>query len=113
MRTPDSAILALAFFLTANGTAYCWGWNAFGELGIGTNTGPERCEAAFGVCSTKPVAVSGGLRFVALSAGGETTCGLTLSGATYCWGRNENGQVGNGTKANANSPVQVVGLAAP
>lgn len=94
--------------LTADGAAYCWGWNAYGELGVGNNTGPDKCLSQFGACSMKPVAVTGGLKFAAVSAGGETTCGLTLSGATYCWGRNDVGQVGDGTKTNASKPVLVL-----
>ena len=38
--------------------AYCWGHNAYGQVGNGTNTGPEIC--AFNIpCGTKPVAVVG------------------------------------------------------
>jgi len=84
-----------------------------GELGIGNNAGPEQCPNIGGACSTKPVAVAGGLKFAALSAGGQTTCGVTLSDTTYCWGDNRYGQLGNGTKINASEPVQVVGLDAP
>ena len=36
--------------------AYCWGHNAYGQLGNGTSTGPEICP--FGIpCATKPQAV--------------------------------------------------------
>jgi alpha-tubulin suppressor-like RCC1 family protein len=74
--------------LTGTGAAYCWGENSFGALGTGsTEDSPE------------PVPVSGGLAFVQLIAGGFIghTCGLTSTGAAYCWGENERGQVGDGS----------------
>ena len=100
--------------LTANGTAYCWGWNELGQLGIGNYGGSDQCVSQLGgACSAKPVPVTGGVKFAALSAGGQTSCGVTLSGNTYCWGDNRYGQLGNGTKTNVNEPVEVVGFGAP
>jgi alpha-tubulin suppressor-like RCC1 family protein len=67
--------------LTANGKGYCWGQNWYGQLGIGSAGG------AGGVAeSLSPVAVTGNLSFVAISAGRMHTCGLTEYGAAYCWG---------------------------
>jgi alpha-tubulin suppressor-like RCC1 family protein len=63
--------------MTASGAAYCWGDNYDGQLGNATATWPN---------STTPVAVSGGLSFQSVSAGFSHTCGLTTSGASYCWG---------------------------
>jgi alpha-tubulin suppressor-like RCC1 family protein len=34
-------------------------------------------------------------------------CGATSSGATYCWGQNTNGQLGDGTKSNRSIPTAV------
>ena len=70
--------------VTTGGAAYCWGYNYDGELGNGSNTGPQVC--AYEPCSTTPVAVSGGLSFATVSAGGGFTCGVTTGGAAYCWG---------------------------
>ena len=77
--------------LTAAGAAYCWGNNSAGQLGIGP-VSPNVCSAE--PCSAAPVAVSGGLTFTALSVGYWHACGLTSSGAAYCWGDNDGGQLG-------------------
>jgi len=87
------------------GIAYCWGGNAFGQLGNGTMTN-----------STTPMVVAGGLYYATISAGGSHTCGVTdtnppsnlgSSAAVYCWGDNTYGQLGNGTTINSATPVLV------
>lgn len=45
-----------------------------------------------------------------IHAGGSVTCAVTASNDAYCWGQNPNGQLGNGTTANALTPVPVAGL---
>jgi alpha-tubulin suppressor-like RCC1 family protein len=82
--------------LTADGTAYCWGSNASGQLGDNSTT--QRMA---------PVPVATELRFEALDAGANHTCGLTSDGTAYCWGRNDRGQLGDGTTANRSAPVAV------
>jgi len=85
--------------LTNAGTAYCWGTNNSGQLGDGSTTS-----------TSTPVAVSGGLTFSAVvPAGGDHTCGLTNLGATYCWGDNYYGELGDGSTTNSSVPVVVSG----
>jgi alpha-tubulin suppressor-like RCC1 family protein len=84
--------------VTTVGAAYCWGWNALGQLGDGTTT--DR---------TSPVPVLGGLTFARVSAGNGHTCGVTTDGVAYCWGNNNYGQLGNGTTTNSSVPVKVAG----
>jgi alpha-tubulin suppressor-like RCC1 family protein len=85
--------------VTPSGAAYCWGLNGFGELGNATN--PQ--------WSVTPIEVSGGLTFAAVSVGGFTACGVTTSGAAYCWGYGGTGALGNGTTSNRITPDPVSG----
>jgi len=55
-----------------------------------------------------PVPVSGDLTFRSLSAGWQTVCGVTDSGASYCWGYNF-GALGDGDVEHSSVPVPVVG----
>jgi alpha-tubulin suppressor-like RCC1 family protein len=55
------------------------------------------------------VAVSGGIRFVQLDAGGNHACAVTADGAIWCWGENADGQLGNGSTTSSAVPVRVVG----
>src|SRR6266568_3609602 len=83
--------------VATSNAAYCWGYTGSGELGNGTTSGPEQCAGSS--CSTRPVAVAGGLRFTVVSAGGRFTCGVTTAGSAYCWGDNLDGQLGIGSNA--------------
>ncbi len=86
--------------LIGGGAAYCWGDNSAGQLGTGST--------AF--ISTTPAAVAGGLAFNALAAGGGSVeCGVTNTGAAYCWGENLAGQLGDGSTTNSLIPVAVSG----
>jgi len=85
--------------LTTDGVAYCWGNNTSGQLGVGDEV-PS---------SATPLAVQGGLTFASLSAGEAHTCGLTTTGALYCWGWNFDGQLGD---ANGPTPSALPSLVA-
>jgi hypothetical protein len=99
--------------VTTDNRAYCWGDNSSGELGNGTRAGPERCgsDVVGGIsCSTRPVAVAGGLRFAQVEVGTDHACGVTTTDRrAYCWGGNGNGQLGDGTLIARLTPVAVRG----
>ena len=53
--------------------------------------------------------VSVGIKLQSISVGDAHICGVTLVGDVYCWGQNGFGQLGNGSRQVAASPVQVSG----
>ena len=71
--------------IVAGGAVRCWGDNSKGQLG----TGP-----AGAVMSDVPVPVLGLSGAIAISAGGDHTCAVTVDGAAWCWGDNADGEVG-------------------
>lgn len=95
--------------ITSDGTVYCWGFDGAGALG---SVADESCEDGLGnlfACSSLPVPVSSSLIFASVSAGVAHTCAVTTTGAAYCWGRNIDGQLGDGTTTSRTTPVAVSG----
>ncbi|WP_420130502.1 hypothetical protein [Longimicrobium sp.] len=82
---------------TPAGQAYCWGWNARGQLGDGTGT-HRRAPA--------PVA-QGAAAYAEINAGGDFTCARTSAGQAWCWGANGDGQLGDNSRTSRNTPVAV------
>jgi hypothetical protein len=82
----------------SDGTVWCWGRNASGQLGDGTQTN-----------RLTPVQVSGIGALSTIRTGWDTTCGVTASGGLLkCWGSNGFGQMGDGTVGGVKtSPVTV------
>ncbi|MFI5309824.1 MAG: hypothetical protein ACHQQ3_01215 [Gemmatimonadales bacterium] len=97
-----SCAVAVVASGTLGGPAYCWGNNAFGQLGKGAAVTAASRDSV-------PVPVAGGITFARLFAGKYHTCGLDLAGGAWCWGRNDYGQLGDGTRTSQLGPVAVVG----
>lgn len=82
-----------------NGKVYCWGRNTYGQLGTGNNTDqskPTSLTLAPGVYASK------------VSVGTSHSCAVG-GGSLYCWGRNNNGQIGVGLSAATYNAPQLVG----
>jgi alpha-tubulin suppressor-like RCC1 family protein len=83
--------------LASNGGVYCWGRDEFGQRGDQSDS-----SWTFDQPASEPVV--GALVFATVEAGAYHTCGITTSGETYCWGRNDSGQIGDATTANRVAP---------
>jgi len=101
----DAVMVDLGWFHTCaikrNGSLWCWGYNQYGQVGIGTNLIRE---------FSFPITVMPWELFSSVSVGGHHTCAIKTDGSLYCWGHNGYGQVGDGTNENRNSPTPVPGM---
>jgi alpha-tubulin suppressor-like RCC1 family protein len=89
-----------AFALKSDGTAWTWGFNAEGELGIGTAGGPACYDNPLGTNCVKlsPFKIPGLTGVAEIVDGGTAqTYALMLDGSVLSWGFNAAGQLGNGT----------------
>ena len=87
--------------VTADGLAFTWGYNGSGQLGDGTyddHSVPTPVDAS-GVLAGKMI--------VALAGGDDHSLALADDGKVYAWGRNDFGQLGDGTTDPRTSPVAV------
>lgn len=92
--------------LKPDGTVWAWGRNDFGQLGNGTTSD-----------STIPIQVNtvpgktGNFNGITAIAGGWSySVALKFDGTVWGWGRNDFGQLGNGTTNDSATPVQVSNL---
>ncbi|MBU1492687.1 MAG: signal peptidase I [Actinobacteria bacterium] len=88
----------------ADTTAWCWGEGSRHRLGNGSTSDRNRPTQVRGPGG------SGYLTGVAgISGGDQHSCAVLAAGTAWCWGRNDEGQLGIGTTSNENYPVQVDG----
>jgi hypothetical protein len=82
--------------LTISGDIWCWGENSSGQLGNGSTTN-----------SDVPVKVAGlPAKVLSMTAGEEFTCVQLMNQEVWCWGKNNLGQLNDGTTTNQTSPVK-------
>ena len=102
-----SAGIWCSMALKADGSVWTWGWGRFGESGTG--------ELGSNI-KTTPVRVKGGesgsnylTDIVVVLIGKTHSMALKSNGSVWAWGMNRRGELGNGTKDHALTPVQVKG----
>lgn len=80
------------------GKLYCWGDNRSGQLGIGNKTLKQTVQPI-------PVTTLGAVSLI--SMGQSSNCALS-HGQAYCWGEDQNGQLGNGhTQPDIDTPTAI------
>jgi alpha-tubulin suppressor-like RCC1 family protein len=110
----------LLFAITPSAQAHvpylprAWGYDGSGQLGDGTEFGPEECLPAAQPCSTKALGVTALSGVAAMSGGEEHSLALLSDGTVRAWGSNEYGQLGDGSSGDVQPestvPVGVYGL---
>lgn len=89
--------------IKTDGTLWTWGTNGYdGSLGINVFANGAANKSS-------PVqTIAGGNNWRSVSAGGYTTAAIKNDGTLWAWGRNSDGQVGNGSTSVVLSPVQTI-----
>lgn len=85
---------------TLDGAAYCWGANDSGQIGDGTTNDAGMPKKVVGIADAVE----------SISAGDGHSCAVLVTGAVLCWGKNDAGQLGDGTTTDRMTPVRVTGL---
>ncbi len=87
--------------LNKSGQVHCWGENdlSTGVLGVS----PVSVQN-----SHVPILVAGLPEVLSLGVGSGHNCALTIVGEVFCWGENQEGQLGNGTTDDSFTPVKAL-----
>ena len=96
-----------ALALTRDGTVWAWGRRDDGAVGDGDEIPKGSLRV---VSAAAPVQVPGLRDIVQIASGRLHNLALTRDGHVFAWGRNRNGELGNGTRLTAWTPALVPGL---
>ncbi len=92
--------------VTKSNDAVCWGRNNYGQLGDG-----QQFTNGDGIDQAQASRVAGLIGLATMTAvGAEHACAVASDGSVWCWGRNNYGQIGDGTAITRRTPVQVPGI---
>lgn len=105
LRGPADDVAAGATFtcaLLSDGSVQCWGSNEFGELGLGrgdtSGNEPDSVPRASGTVALPSPALG-------IAAAGVHACAVLADESVHCWGGNESGQLGDGSRELRRTPV--------
>ena len=90
------------YFTTAiktDGTLWVWGYNGYGQLGLGNTTN-----------YSSPKQVGALTNWSTVSAGYSHVLATKTDGTLWAWGNGANGKLGDSTTINKSSPIQIGAL---
>jgi alpha-tubulin suppressor-like RCC1 family protein len=102
---PGSGVVSLSagYYSTCaykkDGSAFCWGFNNYGQLGNGTSLNSNTPELVTGL----------GSGVSAITVDFANGCAV-VAGNVFCWGTNLYGNLGTGNETSSFTPVNVLGL---
>ncbi len=93
--------------LLNSGKVKCWGYNGYGQLGVGDTTLRTKAIEVHNIGGSYPNAVK--LELIGPSTTGSV-CALLDDGTMKCWGYNGYGRLGVGDSTRRSVPTVVVGI---
>ena len=96
---PAEANRECFFAIDYEGNAYSWGYNGYGQLGLGSTSN-----------QLTPIQIPSLQNVRELFINDLTVYAITTDGDVYAWGKNDYGQVGNGSKTTQTTPYKINGL---
>lgn len=87
----------IVVFSSSDGQLFTWGQNTSGQLGLGKGE-PSKL-------TPHPLKSLAGIPLAQITAGGDHSFALSLSGAVFGWGKNRVGQLGLNDKQGINQLV--------
>ena len=96
-RATISAGGASGYAIDISGNLWAWGWNQYGQLGIGNTTNQH--------APVSPIQMNNTLN---VSSGDSHVMAIMDGGGLWAWGNNNYGQLGDGTTGTRHAPHNIV-----
>ncbi|HEY5938448.1 MAG TPA: hypothetical protein VIU61_27545 [Kofleriaceae bacterium] len=95
--TQVAAGLAHSCGIRSDATLWCWGGNELGEVGV--NSGELQVD--------EPTRVGTGETWLAVSTRYRHTCAIRADHSLWCWGANDQSQLGTGNATGSSQPLRI------
>ncbi len=86
--------------VVVEGGVQCWGSNSFGQVGDGSTN--------YRMNPVQVIGAGSGVTTVAVATGGGGHSCAVVDGGVRCWGFNDTGQLGDGSRINRLVPTQII-----